>query len=175
MNMSQVRWYVVRRGFWRGILTSLFGSAAFAVYTVVTFFAFHLERGLRFLPHRWPEPDVRALVLTALALPFLFPFVVGVLSSIVPGSFGGAVVGLIHHILAARNFSSKWTPVVGLFVGGIAGYLSSELAIRLAHSERLWDFIVVACVIASLCGAWVGRRLASDYKQRILTVGTGTG
>lgn len=175
MNMSQMRWYVVRRGFWRGILASLFGSAVFAVFVAITFFALEHEsggsQGSSLLP---PERDLWPLVLTGLALPFLFPFVVGLMSSVIPGCFGGSVIGLTHHIFASRNLSPSWTLVAGFFVGGIAGYVSSELAMKLAHSERYWDFVVVACVVASLCGAWVGRRLASDYKQRILTVGTGT-
>ena len=174
MNVSQMRWYVIRRGFLRGILASLFGSAVFAVFVAITFFATEHESGgfgSRLLP---PERDLWPLVLTGLALPFLFPFVVGLLSSVIPGCFGGAVIGLIHHIFAARNFPPRWTPVAGFFVGGAAGYLSSELAIRLSRSEPIWEFIVVACVIASLCGAWVGRRLASDYKQRILAASTRT-
>ncbi len=174
MNVSQMRWYVIRRGFWRGILASLFGSAVFAMFVAITFFAIEHEAGgfgSRLLP---PERDLWPLVLTGLALPFLFPFVVGLLSSVIPGSLGGAVIGLIHHIFAARNFPPRWTLVTGFFVGGIAGYLSSELAIRLVDSERFWDFIVVACVIASLCGGWVGQRLVSDYKQYILTVGIRT-
>lgn len=173
MNVSQMRWYVIRRGFWRGILASLFGSAVFAVFVAITFFVLAFESGhFRLRPFHWPDPDVWPLVLTELALPFLFPFVVGLLSSVIPGCFGGAVIGLIHHILTARNFPPRWTLVTGFFVGGIAGYLSSELAIRLVDSERAWDFIVVACVIAGLCGAWVGRRLASDYRQRILAAST---
>lgn len=110
---------------------------------------------------------------------FLGGTVVCFLVAVVPGSLGGAAIGLTIHALASRAGSlTKWGIAIGCLTGGLAG-AASVVAARLLLPEYLqfpaWDFagltvyprlgyaevVLLALGIGVVAGGGVGRRLAS--------------
>lgn len=158
MSRSQISWHILRTGLWRGFLASLIGSVTFGVFLTGIYFANEaLTRNV------WPVSIVEVIV------PFAFAFGISIAVSLMPGLLGGIFLSLSHCILKVNGYPSVLTSIIGFFIGVLAGYLGSVLAINNWSLFEAYSYLTyLVSLIAGILGLWVGRKLVLDYETVLI-------